>query len=197
MTSDQRAMAFVEWKKCWVAIVRGSGGSTTADEKAVRQAVTKKAIGLAKSWGDPWSNKEFDHLLAVVWSIAQSGNFDLQMRQVNQALTRAEASGFAQAMLAAIGIEEHGREAYLNGICQRIHKVDLSEVDDDQWIDVLGALNHTRLHKQGVAHSHPRSPWQRRKAPAAGPAAGRAMAGQTLTSPPAAAPAVVDEGDPF
>ncbi|MGH8187524.1 MAG: hypothetical protein ACREUC_13270 [Steroidobacteraceae bacterium] len=144
--------------------MEASGGQTTADENDVRAAVTMKAIGRAKSWGAPnWQQKEIDRLLAVMWAIAQGGNFSLQLRQQNQPLTRAEGSVFAQAMLDAIGIEPHGREAYLNGICQRIHKCPLCDITDDGWVAVLAALNHTRLHKQGAAHSHPRSPWQARK----------------------------------
>ena len=200
MTTDQRAMCFAEWKKCWVAIVVASGGQTTADEKAVRAGVTAKAIGGAKSWGAPFNNREVDRLLAVMWAIAQSGNLRLQLRQIDQPLTRAEGSDFAQAMLTAIGIEPHGREAYLNGICQRIHKVPLCDIDDEQWGDVLAALNHTRLHKQGVAHSHPRSPWQRRKSTARPAATGQRVAGPTLASTPAPVPligGVFDEQAPF
>src|SRR5688500_8605799 len=127
MTTDQRKMCFAEWRKCWIAIVDASGGQTTADEKDVRHAVTVKAIGRAKSWGDLWQQKEIDRLLGVMWAIAQSGNFALQLRQQNQPLTRAEGSVFAQAMLEAIGIAPHGREAYLDGICQRIHKCPLCD----------------------------------------------------------------------
>ena len=200
MTPDQRSMCFGEWKKCWFAIVQASGGQTTVDEKAVRQGVTVKAIGTPKSWGAPFNNKEVDRLLAVMWSIAQSGNLELQLRQIDQPLTRAEGSVFAQTMLAAIGIEPHGREGYLNGICQRIHKCPLCDIEDEQWGDVLAALNHTRLHKQGVAHSHPRSPWQRRKSPARPVATGQRVAGPTLASTPAAglvAGEVFDEQAPF
>ena len=162
MTDAQRRMCFKEWRPCWVAMCAARGSGFPVDERAARLGVTFKAIGKAKSWGDPWTQKEVDRILAVMWSIAQAGNLNLQLRQVNQPITRMESSLFAQAMLAAIGVEQHGREAYVNGICRRIHKRNLVDISDAEWIDVLAALNHTRMHKTGVAHSHPRSTWQRR-----------------------------------
>lgn len=198
MTAEQRAMCYAEWKKCWLAIVRASGGQTTADERAVRMGVTAKAVGGPRSWAAPWNNHEVDRLLAVMWSIAQPGNFDLQMRQIEQPLRRAEASTLAQALLAAIGIEPHGREAYLDGICHRIHKCALCEIDDTQWPDVLAALNHTRMHREGKAHSHPRSPWQRRRSGPWGSAKGPRVVDQAAAKAvPAATAESHDDGDLF
>lgn len=154
MNNDQRAMCFAEWKKCWAALQESAAVTNFADEKAARVAITRKAIGREKSWGDPWQQKEIDQLLAVMWSISSADSLELQLRQIDQPLTRAEGSVFAQQMLTAIGIDPHGREAYLNAICQRIHRKPLCDINDAEWRDVLAALNHTRLHKQGVGHFH-------------------------------------------
>ena len=198
MNSEQRAMCFAEWKKCWVAIVRASGGQTTADERAVRMGLTAKALGTPKSWSAPWNNREVDRLLAVMWAIAQPGNLDLQLRQIEQPLRRAEGSVLAQSLLAAIGIEPHGREAYLDGICRRIHKCALCEIDDTQWPDVLAALNHTRMHREGESHSHPRSPWQRRRSSSRGPVVSPRPVDPAPARPvPAPAAEEQDDGDPF
>ncbi len=189
MSPDQRAMCFAEWRKCWGAYHALRVGSFPADEKAARVAVTIKAIGQAKSWGGVWQQKEIDRLLAVMFSISASDNLGLQLRQVSQPFTRAEGSEFAQAHLDAIGIEQHGREAYLDGIAKRIHKRPLCDLDDAQWLDVLAALNHTRLHKEGKDHSHPRSPWQGPKSERAARVAARgSRAGQNPASQDKASP---------
>lgn len=154
MTSEQRAMCFGEWKKCWFAIVQASGGRTTADERGVRMGVTAKALGKPRSWSAFWSNGDVDRLLAVMWAIARPGDLAAQIRQLDQPLTRVEGSSFAQALLAELGIAEAGRDAYLDGIARRIHKRPLADLSADQWRDVLAALNHSRLHKAGVRHHH-------------------------------------------
>jgi hypothetical protein len=157
MTTSQRNMLFAEWKKCWIAIVRASGGQTTADEREVRMALTLRATGRAiVSWSDLTRQKDIDRLLLRIWAIAQSGNFDLQLRQQDQVWTRAQHSVLAQSLLDALGIEQRGREAYLDAIAKRIHKKPLPAIDDEEWTDVLAALNHSRLHRLGVAHSHPK-----------------------------------------
>lgn len=186
MTNEQRKMYFAEWRKCWVAIVKASGGQTTADETEVRHAVTFKALGCRKS-SSGFNNSDFDRVMAVVWALAQADNFWLQKRQIDQPITRSEASVYAQIYFDDIrkaseakGDHElvqristpEGRERYLGGICRRIHKCELLELHEADWPDVLGALNHTRLHKLGIAHSHPRSPWQK----------GHRSAGQKMAS---------------
>lgn len=215
MNNAQRGMCFAEWKKCWDAILLATDGTFSLEEKEARAAITMKAIGVAKSWGDIWTQKQIDHLLAIIWATTQGGNFELQFRQQNQALTRAEGSGFAQAYLDAIrdaagaaGDQElagrlrssAGRESYLSGIAKRIHKVPLCDIDDAQWGDVLAALNHTRLHKEGVHHTHPRSEWQKPKSQRTA-AAGRAPASYAPSSMAPAVPApartgsIVPQGD--
>lgn len=163
MSPDQRKMLFAEWRKCWTAIVATRAGSYPADEKAARMAITAKVVGHEKSWGAVFGQREIDRLLAVLWAISRGGDFNAQMRQVNQPFTRAEHSVFASHYLDALEIEAHGREAYLNGIARRIHKCELADINDEQWLDVLAALNHTRMHKLGIKHSHPRSEWQNGK----------------------------------
>lgn len=163
MSPDQRAMCFCVWKECWTAIRRTPAGTRFADEKAARMAITRKAIGLEKSWSDAWAQKQIDRLLGVMWALGHGDNLELQMRQLEQPFARAEASVYARVYLVAIGIEEGGREAYLNAIAKRIHGKPLCDLDDEEWRDVLSALNHTAMHKQGIAHEHPRSEWQKRK----------------------------------
>jgi hypothetical protein len=188
MTPAQRAMCFAEWKKCWDTILLARDRWTTLekhffnDEKAARAGITRKAIGVAKSWGDVWGQKQVDHLLAVMWAISQGSNLELQLRQVDQPLTRAEGSVFAQSYLDAIrdaalliGADElverlnsdSGRESYLNGICRRIHKCELADIADEDWQDILSALNHTRLHKEGRDHNHPKREEERQRRQAA------------------------------
>lgn len=156
MTTTQRKMYFGEWRTCWIAIIKASGGQTTQLEDDVRAAVTFKALGRHKSSRD-FNNTEFDQVLATMWSLSHADDLNLQLRQINQPITRAEGSVYAQAMLDAIEIEPHGREAYLGSICQRIFKKGLATLKDSEWPIILAALNHTRLHKNGIAHNHPRS----------------------------------------
>lgn len=181
MTTGQRKMLFKWWRPLWAGFLRArtGAGAYPADERSARHAFTSKVIGQEKSWGSgTWQQPEIDAMLAVMWSIVKSGDFNLQLRQVNQPITRMECSMFCQMQLdgiraaaAAKGDAELaerlgtplGRESYVNGVCRRIHKCDLVDLKKDkQWIAILGALHHTREHKEGVAHNHPRSTWQRR-----------------------------------
>lgn len=156
MTPIQMRMYRAEWAKCWKAIVIADGGQTTNREDDVRAAVTFKSIGRHKSSRD-FSNTDFDRVMGVIWSIAQSDNLPLQLRQIDQPLTRAEGSVYCTLMMEALEIEPHGREAYLGGICRRIFKKDLADLRDEEWPTILAALNHTRLHKNGIAHNHTRT----------------------------------------
>jgi hypothetical protein len=202
MTPLQRGMCFAEWKKCWDAILLATDGQTPLEEKEARVKITRKAIGIEKSWGDSWNQKQIDHLLAVIWAVAQGGNLELQLRQVEQPLTRAEGSVFAQYYLDAIrdaageaGGHElaqrlsttTGRESYLNGICRRIHKCELADIADEDWQDILSALNHTRLHKEGRDHNHPKRDEERQRRQAATahrPAAAPARSGSIVPQAP-------------
>lgn len=156
MSPNQRSMYFAEWRKCWRVIVLASGGQTVADEDTVRAGLTVKALGYAKS-SRLFDNREFDRVLAAMWAISESSNIDLQLRQINQPFTRADGSEWAKYYLDAIGIEQRGRNAYLDAIARRICKCALEDVSDENWPDILAALNHTRMHKAGVAHNHPHS----------------------------------------
>ena len=155
MTPAQRSMCFGEWKKCWKAIVIASGGATTAPEDGVRAGVTFKAIGVRKSWGALWNQTEVDRLLAIMWAISNCEDLEAQLRQLDQPATRLELDGYAQALLAAIGIEPAGRLAYANGVALRIYKRGLDAIKDTEWPAILVALNHTRQHKAGEGHNHP------------------------------------------
>lgn len=185
MTTKQRNMLFGEWSQCWAEITRKNGTASGADERTARLAITHKALGRpVASWSDINDQKDIDWLLVVMFGISRSGDFGAQMRQVNQPVTRMECSAWAQWLMEEIGIDQAGREAYVDGICRRIHKVPLLDLKTDkQWRAVLAALNHTRMHKKGIAHTHPRSLWQRRGGKAVRPSgAGQDHAGQNTAS---------------
>jgi hypothetical protein len=159
VTKPQIYMYRAEWAK--VRAYLREHGMSPKEADAQRMIIHVK-VGAVNAQGEPTSsiflsNKEFDRVLALFWAYTQPGSLTAQLRQVNQSLTRAEASEAAQAWLAILVRPEdgeRGREAYLDAICKRIHKKPLMDIDDDEWIDVLAALDHTRKHRQGVAHQH-------------------------------------------
>jgi hypothetical protein len=196
MTPVQMRMYRAEWAKCWKAIVNADGGRTTNREDDVRAAVTFKAIGRKKSSRD-FSNTEFDQVMAVIWSISQADNLSFQLRQIDQPLTRAEGSVYCHLMLEAIEIDPHAREAYLGGICRRIFKKELADLRDDEWPTVLAALNHTRVHKNGIAHNHSRAGKGRERYDHRVGGAATPSHGARPATAPRAAGVTVDSENPF
>jgi len=156
MKDTQSPMYFAEWNKARKALREYGRSPTEAD--AVRKKIHIK-VGAVQKDGTPKSSKalnnhELDRCLAEFWVWSDPANLDKQLRQLDQPYTRAQGSESAQFFLTEIGIEEHGRKAYLDSICKRIFKKPLMDLDDSEWPDILGALNHTRMHKKGIAHGH-------------------------------------------
>jgi hypothetical protein len=151
-------MYFAEWNKARKAL--REHGRSPAEADALRMKIHVK-VGAVDRLGQPKSskalnNREIDRCLAEFWVWSEPLNLNAQLRQLDQPFTRAMGSEEAVFFLKEIGVEEADQKRYLDTICRRIFKKPLMDLADHEWPDVLAALNHTRMHKQGIAHGHRR-----------------------------------------
>jgi len=151
MTDNQNRFYWRVWGE--VRRVLLVSGFTPATADLFRHEIHVRALGYDKTH-TAFNNHEFDRVLAVFYAYSQSDNLGLQLRQLNQPLTRAMGSIFAKAFLAQIGVKKESWEAYLNGIALRACKKPLMDLDDKDWPTILAALNHTRLHRAKAGHKH-------------------------------------------
>lgn len=128
-------------------------------DQELRYWVTFQALGREKSM-TAFSNGDFDRFLAVCAGYSRMGDLDLQLAL--QDMPRTRAMLIAEPFLDEIGVEQHGREAYVRAIYRRVQAkrdavLELEQIPDDDLALVISALLHTAQHKHGVEHQHPHS----------------------------------------
>ena len=151
LNAKQLGMYRAEWGKTRKAL--RDYGRTPAEADAKRKELHTEA-GAVKKDGTPKSsleltNPELTNILGLFWVWSYPADLERQLRQIGQ-----KWEHYAAGLLEACEVESHGRAAYLDAICRRIYKKPLAELKMPEWPDIIGALNHTRMHKQGIAHGH-------------------------------------------
>lgn len=153
MTPNQQKLYWREWGACRRALRKL--GRSPAEADAMRKEIHVLA-GAAK-YGRPKSsawlnNADLDKVLAIFRSYSDPANLAAQIRYVDQPSTRALYA--AKLLLDRIGIQEHGREAYLDGIARRACRRPLIDTTDHDLPTILAALTHTWYHRVKQPHSH-------------------------------------------
>jgi hypothetical protein len=125
-------------------------GLTPKEADAKRKLVHLEA-GAIDANGDPKShydltNDEFDDVKAKFLAISRPADLNAQIHQIDQAIIRARHK--AGELMTQIGVEQSAQARYLDGVAKNVHGKPADQVKKEEWPDVLGALNRTRIYKQ-------------------------------------------------
>jgi hypothetical protein len=156
MSPKQEPLYWREWGVVRIAL-RKLGHKKPDGE--LRHWLTIQALGADKSHKF-FNNHDFDRWLAVARGYTLMGDLDEQLRLIAQPLARCMFA--CRSLLVKCAIEEHGQEAYVRAIYQRVqarrsHAYDLDDIPDEDLPLILAALTHTAEHKGKTGHAHPRS----------------------------------------
>ena len=154
MSPKQEPLYWREWGTVRIAL-RKLGHKKPDGE--LRHWLTIQALGVDKSH-KVFNNHDFDRWLAVARGYTLMGDLDEQLRLIAQPLARCMFA--CRSLLVKCAIEEHGQEAYVRAIYQRVqarrsHAYDLDDIPDEDLPLILAALTHTAEHKNKVGHNHP------------------------------------------
>lgn len=140
MTSAQTRLYWSAWAEVKARLPNYGFASDELDQK--RHAIHIEAIGHDKS-SKSLTNTDFDAVLAAFRAYSDPDNLHEQLRIIDQAEKRAKVGRErAEQLMAAIGVGEHVREAYLDTLARRVCKhawCDLSDVEQARVCGVLGA----------------------------------------------------------
>jgi hypothetical protein len=138
--------------------LRALGHSKPADE--LRHWVHLQSLGRDKKHVQ-FNNSDFDAFLRICAGYIRMGDVGEQLRLLDMPITRALM--IAEPWLDEIGVENHGREAYLRAIYQRVQLkrperneqvFPLEQLPDHDIPLIVSALVHTAQHKHGIKHQH-------------------------------------------
>lgn len=156
MNHAQLTKYWPEWKKAKARLL--AQGHSEADCEAMRKRIHIKrgafycvsGVFKVKS-SSRLTNREFDGVLADFLAITHGDDLAAQLEQLGMPEKRIL---YATAqLLDRIQIAEDGRAKYLEGVARK----PLADCDDRDEQRIIIALTHTAMHREGKAHSHPRS----------------------------------------
>lgn len=138
LNSAQKGKYWRAWSPCYKAF--RANGKPAKEVNEMRHVLHERALGYKVSHKD-MTNAEFDLVLAIFKAYSENPDLSGQMDQFDQPILRCKYC--VNNYLEDMGIEEWGREAYLEKMTLRICKKFPDECDLKDWSKIIAALNYT------------------------------------------------------